>query len=640
MEMHRRISEAGLAMAFGALLAATAQGGEPPCIVTDAEVAEAEACLQEKPQGYAVQIDDRAVCDSPAFQTRFGQWVERAESIISGPVPPWRDEDYLLFKKTGNRTAAGKMMGARTTQLMPCVLAECVENKGRFVGHVNALLEDLAEEGVWVQPSSDRDLANFNRTRFSIDLVSSALAADLSQALWIMGDRIRPEVRAKVMAALEARIFEPMRTRGLHNRWSEDPRFWWIYSENNWNPVCWSGVTIAATTLCEDRRFRAQIVAGAAKMSAFYLSGFAEDGYCREGMGYWNYGFSKYLVLRETIWQATGGRIELLDGERVAAITRFGFDFSLLDGLAPAFGDCKEGLQANAGILAYCNQVLGLGREVPPFCAEDDPVSGRGMFGAPTSFIARSPGSPVMLKRVTLSKGAPLSSVYADGHVMISRNAERTLAAAVKAGGNWFHSHNDIGSYVIQVGKDVVTGDPGGPAHYIADTFGPKRYEHALLNSYGHPVMVVAGKGQRQAVDAGGKPLVKPVVIERLAGGEKDVMRMDLRDVYEADAETLERVYEFDRAAKAVRIEDRFTFKKPEDFATAVISRGVIEEDGQGGLRLARGEGRLAVEIAASAAYSIEIAQLEDHGVSFSRALISLKEKSREGFIRTTFTTP
>lgn len=624
-----------------AMLAATARGGEPPRIVTDDEVARVEALLADEPRGYSIPITDRVVCDSPAFRDRFGQWVERAEAMIAHPVPAWRDEDYLLFKKTGNRAAAGKMMGARTTQLMPCVLAECVENKGRFVGHVNALLEDLAEKGAWVQPSSDRDLANFNRTRFSIDLVSAALAADLSQALWIMGDRIRPEVRAKVMAALEARIFEPMRTRGLHYRWSVDKRFWWINSENNWNPVCWSGVTIAATTLCEDRRFRAEIVAGAEKMSKAYLAGYAEDGTCREGMGYWNYGFSKFLALREAIWQATDGRVELLDADRATAIARYGFDFSLLHGLAPAFGDCKEGLQAHDGILAYCNQVLGLGRNVPPFCPVGDPVAGRGLFGAPASFIARSPAAPIMTEGgAPIHKGSPSSSVYADGHVMISRNADRTFAAAVKAGGNWFHSHDDMGSYIIQIGKDVVAGDPGGPDHYTGDTFGPKRHDHVLINSLGHPVMVVAGKAQRQAVDSGGKPLVEPVVMERRAADAGDLMRIDLRDVYDVEAELLERVYEFDRRTTSVRIEDRFALKAPETFATAVISRGVIEEDGKGGLRLARGEGRLAVEIAASAAYSIEVAQLEDHGVAFSRALISLKEKSREGFIQTTFAKP
>ena len=42
-----------------------------------------------------------------------------------------------------------------------------------------------------------------------------------------------------------------------------------------------------------------------------YLSGFGEDGYCSEGLGYWGYGFGHYLYLAQILYDFTEGRIDL-----------------------------------------------------------------------------------------------------------------------------------------------------------------------------------------------------------------------------------------------------------------------------------------------------------------------------------------
>src|SRR5690606_4315007 len=70
------------------------------------------------------------------------------------------------------------------------------------------------------------------------------------------------------------------------------------------------------------------------------------------------------------------------------------------------------------------------------------------------------------------------------------------MGAALKGGNNAeHHNHNDLGSYTIAAGKEVVMGDPG-LIPYTAKTFGPERYTYKSLGSYGHPVPLPAGKEQ------------------------------------------------------------------------------------------------------------------------------------------------
>ena len=85
-------------------------------------------------------------------------------------------------------------------------------------------------------------------------------------------------------------------------------RAWWLSSTNNWNAVCLAGVTGAALATVESRRDRAFFAAAAEENIQSYLRGFTPDGYCSEGVGYWNYGFGHYMMLAETLRQASGGR--------------------------------------------------------------------------------------------------------------------------------------------------------------------------------------------------------------------------------------------------------------------------------------------------------------------------------------------
>jgi len=144
------------------------------------------------------------------------------------------------------------------------------------------------------------------------------------------------------------------------------------------------------------------------------------------------------------------------------------------------------------------------------------------------------------------------------------------MGVAMKGGHNAeHHNHNDVGSYIVVVGKRPVLVDPGAEV-YTSRTFSGRRYESNVLNSYGHPVPRVAGRLQKTGGKARGK------VVRTGFTDAADTLVLDLRSAYGVkEAETLERTFVYRRAgAGSLTVTDEVAFTKPQAFETALITLG------------------------------------------------------------------
>jgi len=155
---------------------------------------------------------------------------------------------------------------------------------------------------------------------------------------------------------------------------------------------------------------------------------------------------------------------------------------------------------------------------------------------------------------------------------------------AAKGGHNdEMHNHNDAGSFIIHAGREDLIADPGA-GHYTLGYFGPMRYEHFAASSLGHSVPVPNGQLQQAGRQFAAR------LLEHSAGEEADVLRLDLRAAYPAEArlELLERRIALHRHAGLpgggwVELEDRFAFQGgPGSFESALITFGqaAVEEEG------------------------------------------------------------
>jgi hypothetical protein len=438
-----------------------------------------------------------------------------------------------------------------------------MENKGRFLPAFEEIVQAICSERTWVMPAHDRGLANFDGTSIDIDLGSSMLAWSLATADYLLAEKLSADTHRLIRDNLEHRIFEPYTDMAQ----GKSTQNWWMTTTNNWNAVCLGGVTGSALAVIESPQRCAFFIAAAEEYSKNFLNGFTQDGYCSEGLGYWNYGFGYYIMLSETIYQATRGKVDLLQHSKVEQVAMYGSNIEIINGVYPAFADCSVGAQPDSQLMYFLSRRFNFGLRN---WEQIDPISPRGalyesmMYSFPSSASLTPPAQ-------TASKGPGIRSWFENAGILICRPSPKSssqFAVALKGGHNAeHHNHNDVGSFIVVLEDKPLLLDPGGEV-YTARTFSGRRYESNVLNSYGHPVPIVAGKLQQTGSRARGQ------VVSRNFTDSTDTLVLDISSAYDApELKKLEREFVYSRTgAGSLQATDKVEFSQPCEFGTAIIT--------------------------------------------------------------------
>lgn len=555
-----------IALACFALAAATAR--ESRWLPDEARVAAIAAMLSEEPAGMGRPIDDRQAWRTLAEQLDSDP-VSRAAADLGTPFPPLTDDFYRAIIESGSRADWYGLDRTRANRLRRFVLAECFEDEGRFLPIIEQALDTLFAETTWYNAlHKDRSLANLEGRYTGIDLNVSMRIWELAQADWQLGSRLQPETRRRLREELERRAFAPFR-RMLHG---EQQPEWWLTTTNNWNAVCLGGVVGAALAVIDSREDRAFFVAAGEKHIRSFLAGFPEDGYCTEGIGYWNYGFGHFLALGEAIHQATQGQVDFLEMPNMRNISLFGVRTEILDGVYPAIADCSPNARPSNQVLHYTSRRLGLGLADWDHLPVNRRFSGRlfetMMHAFPNSATPAIPAEP------SDERGAKRSFFDHMG-ILLCRpgpGGSARLGVCLKGGHNAeHHNHNDVGSFTVAVGRETPIADVGAEV-YTHQTFSRDRYLSDALNSYGHSAPVVAGTLQRAGREAEAK------VLQAVFTDPEDTLVMDLRAAYDVEGlETLQRTFVYSRAGDgALDILDEVAYAEPRDFEVALLTLGQV----------------------------------------------------------------
>lgn len=599
-------------------------------------VAEFAALLPAEPKGFGPVIRDRAAWEGLRTHPAFANVIVTAEKRLAEPFPAFNDEAYLEFSRDGQRPKGEQMVGARHSYFGPLVWAECLENKGRFLPRIEMALRECAGEKTWTLPAHDPKLTGYKGTEYIVDLGAALFGAEMAQALYLLQGVLDPAVRKTVMEGLEKFIFGPMRTTLKTGK-----GHWWLTTDNNWNAVCLNGVTNAALAVLPTREERALFVATAERYAQNSVNGFTDDGYCSEGMGYYNYGFGNFVILREGLWQATGGKLDLFAAPKLRKIATYGPRLEIENGAWPAIADCRFGTRVDGSILGYCSRVLGLGMTA----YEKDYA---GPTTLPKGCMWSFPNSTTLGKspRPTGSAAPPVGnlSYFDNAGILILRPSPAApsgrLGAALKGGNNnEHHNHNDVGSFTLVVGKEQLVGDPGGPFAYTAKTFGAERYTaFKLFASYGHPVPLLAGKQQRPGAKAAARILrtdFSPTV---------ETFVMDIADAYPpGTVAKLVRTFRFDRSgAGSLTIEDEWAFPGdvPQTFESALTTHADWKATGPDTLTFTKNGESLVATIAVPASaggVTTNAETIEENCLPFTRLGLRLNQPLVSGKVTMTF---
>jgi hypothetical protein len=535
--------------------------------IDEKRVKEIGQMLPSQPAGYGDPCSKRDVWDQLLKSGKYDQFLKEMENFS---FPPFSKEDYFSLSD-GSASSSGRglqMMRKRAKGLSQVTWAECLENKSRFTKQVEEGLRDILDQKSWVSPRIDYGFKNYNGIEYSVELTSSLYAHTIAQTLYLMGNKLSPGLRKDAVDALYKRVFNPL----LHKIKTQNqaPENSFLIATNNWNHVCLAGVVGAALAVLEDKRERAVFISIGEYYSQNGLTGFGEDGYCTEGIGYFNYGVGHYILLRENIWQATGGKLDLFADPKVQKIAMYPSNLEIINGVYPAISDSHQGAKPDASIMTYLSRSLGLGlREYDSltFEGKTDDNCNNVMMVFPNSSSLSKP------QDVKKEKDQLIRSFFEQTGVLITRPATGSpcnMGVAFKGGNNSeSHNHNDVGSFTIVLGDEIIVGDPGS-IPYTANIFDSKyRYTYKTIGSYGHPVPLVAGKEQVHGSQA------KANAVYVSFTQAKDELTLDIASAYDIpELKTLERKLEYNRTGKGnVTITDSFSFTSPCVFETAVITR-------------------------------------------------------------------
>ena len=597
-------------------------------------IAEIAALLPAAPHGFGPTCKTgRAEWDALRTHPAFVHVIENGEKRLTDPIPPWNNDLYLDYSRTGQRPPGEAMRGKRHAFLAPLVWAECLENKGRFVPKIETVLRELISEPTWTLPAHDAKLESFHGSQYFVDLGAATAGGEVAQALYLLQGVLDPAVTQAVMNTLEKFIFAPLRAS-----YRTGNGHWWMTATSNWNSVCLQGVTCAALFVLPDRNDRAFFVAGAEQYSRNSVDGFLADGWCTEGLGYYNYGFGRYLIMREALWQATSGKLDLFAPPKIRKIATFAPRLEIQNGQWPAIADCRFDTKADKPILAYCSRVLGLGLtayEKADYAGPGDLVMGslETFPNSATRAASNAPAAPPI----------GIRSYFDAAGVLIVRPAvgsANRMAAALKGGSNHeTHNHNDVGSFTLVVGDEPLVGDPGGPYAYTNKSFSAERYTaFKLFSSYGHPVPLVGGKAQRPGEETDAR-IIKTDFTETA-----DTFAMDISPAYPPGAVAkLERTFHYERGgAGSLRVEDAFAFPRnaPQAFGIGLTTHGQCRQTAPDTLVFSRGKESVTAVIVVpegAGGFTVSSEIIEENCVPFTRIGLHLVNPLASGKVTVTF---
>lgn len=520
--------------------------------------------LSDRPLLLDLAIDNRAAWQILGRTLGEERSLSVARSLARRPIPKTSRSLYLEYSRTGNRSRYEDMYFRKRCRLYHLVVAECIANQGEFLDSIEETITSICDEPTWCLPAHDPDFHNLEGRTRTIDLFVAETSWDLGVVYQWLGSRISQSLRCRIRNQLELQAFRPFE-ESVRTGVPELP---WLKRTDNWNSVCLAGVTGAAITVTESIERRAFFIAAAENFIENFRAGFTSDGYCSEGVGYWNYGVGHYVNLAEAIHDATSGQINWYDCPDTRTLASFAWKIQLSTGIYPSFSDAPLGCRAHPLYTTTLSRRLNLPRpagshDVETLLAHDRPhLYELGLLIGKLQFGKFADASPAAL---------PLRDEFSEACVFVLRPAatrDTDLAIAVKGGHNAeHHNHNDIGTYVIAVGGGTPLVDPGREV-YTQRTFGPHRYDSNLINSFGHPVPRVAGQLQRSGREAAAK------VLDKTYSDRHDNLVLDLTAGYDVDdLMSLKRRFDFVRGGGGrITITDHAKFASPQEFETALIT--------------------------------------------------------------------
>ncbi|HHW08637.1 MAG TPA: heparinase [Firmicutes bacterium] len=517
----------------------------------------------------APTIDERAAWEKVSPDAR-QYYLEQAGKYLTWTWPPLPASLYMDFPRTGRRATYETPYFARRTALAILTLAECLENKGRFLDAIIDGIWYICEESVWNIPPHVAGCARPNHPLRDkndpvVELFSAETASLLAWVHYLVGSRlaaVTPIINERIKEEVERRIIDVFLKRN---------DYWWMgfHSQrvNNWNPWVNASCLHALLLLVPDPEKRLAGTAKALRSLDRFIAAYPPDGGCDEGPSYWSHAAASLFDCLEILYAATSGWINIYDEPLIQNMGRYIYRAWISGRYFVNFADCGALLSPPVDLISRFGRRIG-DRKMQAFAAHLFNLNPQPDAGA--SYLTRR--LPALLNHpihppdpAEAAESPYLPSVWLpDTAVMVAREDARTgrgwFLAAKGGHNNESHNHNDVGSFIVFADGRPVFIDPGAP-QYTAKTFSAQRYELWPMQSSYHNLPEVNGVQQRQ-----GREYQAHNVVYRTDGDKGEELELDIAPAYPEEAGILEwrRTVRLEREpVPSVRIKEEFKLNKP-----------------------------------------------------------------------------
>ena len=459
-----------------------------------------------------------------------------AEHCENDEIYDLKYSEYKLYWQTGNRSVYERKFFDRRLALSASALLSLIyPDEEKYIVKTNDLLFCLCNEYSWCLPAHQGALNTVDSTR--IDLFAAESGFMLSEIYTMLGERLEPLIRNRILLELDRRIFAPF----LEKEPYRDA--FWEGAPHNWAAVCMGAVACSMMLLRPDDA-KANVDRFERTMTT-YLGGLSDDGICSEGVGYWHYGFGFFTVYADMIRTFTDGAVDWFKNEKVKLVSAF-MQKMYLSGMATvSYADGSRSNRYLLGLLHY------LKKEYPEDILVYSPeYSYNCDHCARFCFALRC---ATWLDEDIYEHPAPIDTpmTYYAPILQWLIVKHPTYGFSAKGGSNAeLHNHNDVGSFIFAKEGVQCLCDIGSGAYTRQYFDGKLRYTILECSSRGHSLpliadseQVVSGQGHLQALQMS-EQYVGGAAHARDVSYEDGVFSMDIALAYRVPAlERLQRTF-------------------------------------------------------------------------------------------------
>lgn len=435
-------------------------------------------------------------------------YIREAEKNLGKPWESISATEFMEFSISGNRMKYEFKLFDQRSRLEFAVIAELVENKGRFIDEIINGVWKICEETWWGAPAHYKTamLPDKEEVMF-IDLFFSETSQMLSWIHYLMKEKLdekSPIVSKRLKSEIQSRMLDACLQHD----------FWWKKNKMNWGTWITSNWLTSVLLIETDRDKQLDaIMQILGTMDGFYQE-YPDDGGCDEGPSYWNRAAASLFESMDLLRMASDGSIDFSSDEKLKQMGAYYWKMYVANLYFVNFADARPIIVPNVSIVYRFGKYINDERltHLARYVAHKEDY-GNSIF--PNDNFVKYNDRPFLyglgrqlillnlIEEVLAGDFTPPLVKYTwqkNLEVFTARQSDKSTDGfyfAAKGGHNdESHNHNDVGTFSLYAYGQPLLVDLG-VEQYTKETFGKNRYDLWTMQSAFHNLPTINGVQQK-----------------------------------------------------------------------------------------------------------------------------------------------